>query len=286
MEDGIDSLDGSVQLRQLADDPAQKYYLYLPAVAKRDTPIVFCVHGISRNAAEHARCFAPVAAAYGTILVAPVFAASRFPDYQRLGRRGRGMRADLMLNRIADEVEAVAMLTSSRRLFFGHSGGGQFVHRYVMAHPAKVDKYVISAAGWYTWPEPTAPFPFGTGATPDLPDLAFDLDEFLAVYGCVFVGSRDTGRGHAVRKSERIDRDQGVTRLERGSRWSAAMNRAARVRCMPEPLTYRELPGAAHRFSGMARRGQLAEAAFAFLLGAANGQNVLCTECRHPIFRS
>lgn len=271
MADGVEPLGGTSQLRKLADDAEQEYYLFLPAALKSDAPIVLCVHGISRNAAEHLRCFAPLAAAHGTVLVAPVFPARRFPDYQRLGRAGRGMRADLMLNRIVHEVEEIASLTSSRRFLLGHSGGGQFVHRYVMAHPAKVDKYVVSAAGWYTWPEPTFPFPFGTAVTPDLPDLVFNADAFLSVPGCVFVGSRDIGRGHAVRKSDRIDRGQGATRLERGCRWSQAMNRVARTRHMSEPVIFRELSGAAHRFSGMAHRGRLGEAAFAFLFGTASG---------------
>jgi pimeloyl-ACP methyl ester carboxylesterase len=264
--------DGEVRPCRLAEDPSQEYHLFLPASAQPGAPLVICVHGISRQASEHLRAYAPLAARHGAILVAPLFASARFPDYQRLGRAGRGMRADAMLDRIVDEVGGL-LGPPSRRFVVGHSGGAQFAHRYAMAHPARVDRYVASAAGWYTLPDPALPFPLGTAGIADLPDLAFDPAAFLAVPGCVCVGGRDTGRGAAVRKSQTVDRNQGATRLERACRWSAAMNRAALARGLPAPISLRVLPDAGHRFTGMVRRG-LAEIAFAFLFAAADGQSV------------
>ncbi len=260
-----------MQLCRLVADPEQEYYLFEPARVELGAPIVVCVHGSSRNAAEHARCFAPLAAAHRAVLVAPLFAADRFPDYQRLGRNGRGMRADLMLERIVDEVRGIVAGAPARWFLIGHSGGAQFVHRYAMAHPEKVERYVGSAAGWYTMPDPAVSFPLGIGRAFDLADLVFDARAFLSVPGCVLVGSRDTGRGPAFKKSKRIDRDQGTTRLDRGRIWSAAMNRAAAALGLPARVSFRELPGAAHRFSGMARRGGLPQAAFAFLFGKIDG---------------
>jgi dienelactone hydrolase len=256
--------DGEARLDRLADDPRQEYHLFLPASARPGAPLVISVHGISRQVPEHMRAFAPLAARYGAVLVAPVFPSERFPDYQRLGRAGRGMRADTMLDRIVAEVGRMVGPVS-RRLLIGHSGGAQFVHRYVMAHPAKVDRYVASAAGWYTLPDAALPFPLGTACTVELADLAFDQAAFLAVPGCVCVGTRDTGRGPAVKKSQSIDRDQGMTRLERAGHWSAAMNRVALAQGLPAPISLRVLPDAGHRFSGMVNRGGLAEIAFAFL---------------------
>lgn len=269
MVDGSSLTRGSGQLRRLADDPGQEYHLYLPGRAVRgDAPIVVSVHGISRNAEEHLRAFAPLAERYGSVIVAPMFSKERFPDYQRLGRDGRGMRADIMLNRIIDDVGRLARIAPRRSFLIGHSGGGQFVHRYVMAHPDLVERYAISAAGWYTLPDSDEPYPLGTGACQALPGVVFDAGAFLAVPGRVFVGHRDIGRGGAVRKSLRLDRDQGRTRLERGRRWCAAMNRAAASRGLPPPISFAELPEAAHRFSGLVRRGGLVEAVFAFLFEA------------------
>ncbi len=257
-----------VERRRLAADPLQEYCLSLPEALPKGAPIVVSVHGVSRNAAEHARFLAPLAAAKGAVLVAPLFAADRFPDYQRLGRAGRGLRADLMLDRIAEEVSALSGASARRLLLIGHSGGAQFVHRYAMAYPLKVERYVVSAAGWYTLPEPERPFPYGIGRANELADLDFDARAFLAVPGCVLVGSRAVGRGRTLNKGPRIDREQGPTRLDRARLWSQAMNRAAFRHGLPPPLSFRELPEAAHSFRGMVCRGGLAEASFAFLFSA------------------
>jgi pimeloyl-ACP methyl ester carboxylesterase len=274
MPDGTAFPDGCARLHRLAEDTRQEYHLFVPFSAQPGAPLVISVHGISRHAEEHLRAFAHLAALYGAILVAPLFPTDRFPDYQRLGRAGRGMRADVMLDRIVDEVGR-SVGPTTRPFLIGHSGGAQFVHRYVMAHPAKVQRYVVSAAGWYTLPDPALPFPAGTGRIAELPDLTFDAVAFLAVPGCAFVGSRDIGRGAAVKKSLSVDRDQGMTRLERARRWSAAMNQAALAQGLPGPISFRVLPEAAHRFSGMVRRGGLAEIAFAFLFAATDRQPLM-----------
>ena len=53
------------------------------------------------------------------ILVAPLFAAEQHPDYQRLGRVGRGKRADIALNLIVAEVAAITGASAERFCIFG-----------------------------------------------------------------------------------------------------------------------------------------------------------------------
>mgnify|MGYP002640863476 FL=1 len=93
-EDPIHS--GVILDRILGDTTRQHYLLYVPKKSSvANMPIFVTVHGISRNAREHAKRFAPFAERYGVILIAPVFSQKRFPDYQRLGRKGKGERADI-----------------------------------------------------------------------------------------------------------------------------------------------------------------------------------------------
>ena len=68
------------------------------------------------------------------IVIAPLFDAAGFPDYQRLGRRGLGSRADLALIALVDDVLSSRGLQSRKLHLFGHSGGAQFTHRFVIAH--------------------------------------------------------------------------------------------------------------------------------------------------------
>ena len=101
---------GKVQNRRVSDDAALQYFLYVPKVISRDMPHCVSVHGISRNAGEHAALFAPLAERYGVVLVAPVFSRRHFGDYQRLGRRGSGRaprRTPVRLRHDARRVDRV-----------------------------------------------------------------------------------------------------------------------------------------------------------------------------------
>ena len=145
---------GVVLRRSLIGDPRQNYLLYLPRSCSAETarPLV-TVHGISRNAAEQMHGFMADAEHHGRLLIAPIFDQHHFRDYQRLGRAGRGPRADLALQRILREVSRLTGTDCSRPDLFGYSGGAQFVHRYTFAHPQRVRRAVLGAPGWYSLPD-------------------------------------------------------------------------------------------------------------------------------------
>lgn len=260
---------GAIIARRPAGGALPACYLCLPRARRTQAPVLVCVHGISRNAEEHARHFAPLAEAHGVVVVAPLFAPPEFADYQRLGREGRGQRADLALHALLAALHREEGVAEARIHLFGHSGGGQFVHRYVMANPDRVARFVVSAAGWYTQPDADHPFPLGVGANPLLPDLHLDPDAFLRVPGCVMVGQGDVRRGRSLRTGPVVDAVQGANRVERARRWVAAMNRAAVRRGLPTPIDLHVLPAAGHRFAAMAARGGAVAHAFACLFGPA-----------------
>lgn len=217
-------------------------------------PVLVAVHGISRNQAEVAAAFAPAATAAGAILLVPAFARTEFPGYQWLAPHAGAPRADLALIAAIGALRA-RLPQAGPLLLFGHSGGGQFVHRFVMAWPELVARYVVSAAGWYTWPESPAPFPAGIGTNPLLPDISPRPERFLRVPGAVFVGVRDTRRGRTLNTAPAIDAVQGPDRRRRARAFVAAMNARAAALALPPPLRLAELPEAAHLFSGLVARG-------------------------------
>lgn len=239
-------------------------YLDLSARPGPDTFILVSVHGVHRRAQEHLDAFGPPIRAMGGCLCTPLFARDRFPDYQRLGRPGRGLRADLaLLDALRQRLHACGLAGAKIHLF-GHSGGGQFVHRFVMAHPESVASYALSAPGWYTFPDEGIAYPKGLAAPP--PGIAaLQPDRFLRVPGCVFVGANDTRHGPTLRRQEDIDCQQGGTRLERARRWVNAMNRSAVERGLQEPLRIYELAGAGHSFQGLVRRAHLQDKVLHFL---------------------
>src|SRR5262245_27992916 len=137
--------------RMLRANPRQEYFLYVPSSGGARAPLFVTVHGISRNAQEHATLFSRHAEAYGVVLVAPYFAEGQHGDYQRLGRAGRGGRADATLDSIIVEVASLTGASTQKIYLFGFSGGAQFAHRYTMAHPRQVARAAVAAAGWYTY---------------------------------------------------------------------------------------------------------------------------------------
>ena len=259
---------GEVTLMAMSSDPEQQYYLYVPEKGGENARVFVSVHGISRNAEEHAGRFAKHAERHGVVMIAPLFPQNRFPDFQRLGRGGKGPRPDLMLRKIIDEVIKMTGAQENALFLFGYSGGGQFVHRYAMAYPSHVSRIAIGASGWYTFPDATQRFPRGIGHDPKIPDIHFRLMEFLSVPACVLVGRRDDVPDDDMNQSKKLNRQQGLSRLERGQRWVETMRIAARALGLKTRYVFRVLPDSGHMFTQCMKKGNMGPDVFKFLFGS------------------
>ncbi|MEO8443951.1 MAG: PHB depolymerase family esterase [Gammaproteobacteria bacterium] len=252
--------------RVLQADPGQEYLVYVPATISEKPPLFVSVHGMSRNADQHARLLAGYCDIYGAILVAPIFTAEEHPDFQRLGRVGRGKRADIALNLIVAEVSAMTPASGERFYLFGFSGGAQFAHRYLMANPHRVAAAVVAGAGWYTFPDATRRFPFGTRISNKLPDVRFDAEEFLSVPVTVMVGTKDSTKS-GFRRSARLDGDQGVTRIARARNWVSAMKASAEAHHLESRVSFQKISNGTHSFKQSILAAGLGEKVFCALFG-------------------
>lgn len=248
-------------------DPGRQYFIYVPGSGGREAPVFVAVHGISRNVQEHARFFSAHCEEYGVVLVAPFFQKGQADDYQRLGREGRGPRADVALDAMLEEARLLTGASISRIHLFGFSGGAQFAHRYTMAHPHRVARAVVAAAGWYTFPDPRKRFPYGIRRCRELPDLRFDPEDFLQVPITVIVGDRDIADVD-LRTTARVNRQQGTTRLERAHNWVEAMRAAAREYRVEPLVSFETLPGGDHMFANLMQNTRLGDRVFTALFGA------------------
>ena len=261
--------------RHVQNDPGLKYCLFVARQLKPGIPLFVAVHGIRRGMHSQARQFAPFVDSMGGVLVAPLFPKRRFPDYQRLGRTGRGERADLALKRIIADVSKILGMSFPRLVMFGYSGGGQFVHRYAMANPRQVERMAVAAPGWFTFPDTQEPFPRGTGRTTLLPDLIFDPARFLKIPTLVMVGERDVLRDANLNKNKKIGAQQGDNRMDRGKRWISAMMASASRFQLGTPFVFRKIPGCGHSFVECMETGQMGRMVVDFLFQALSDKDVL-----------
>lgn len=255
--------------RALRADSTQEYLIYVPGKGGDGAPLFVAAHGISRNAEEHATLFAPFAEKRGVVLVAPYFDPDEHDDYQRLGRTGRGRRADQALDAILEEVRSLTGASGGKVLLFGFSGGAQFAHRYTMLHPDRVERAVVAAAGWYTFPDSSITYPYGIGPTADLEGARFEPQKFLRVPIKVLVGEADTGSTN-LRQNAAVDRQQGTTRLERARNWAGAMRHAAQERGQVPLVTFEQVPAIKHSFKQFMLEGGLGDKVFSALFEPAS----------------
>ncbi len=219
-------------------------------------PVLVSVHGISRNAAEHALRLAAAPELADCTIIAPLFEAGHFGRYQQLHPGGPGGRANEALLRLLDRLEHDGLISSGRLMLTGYSGGAQFAHRFAAFHPDRVERVAPVAAGWYLWPDQALAWPLGTGALPSgMP--AARLEALLRLPIDVICGSRDR-RGGEMRNTPEIDALQGRTRIGRARRWVAAMQALAQRLGLPPQVRLHELDGAGHDFGAAVERFGLA----------------------------
>lgn len=246
--------------RSLAGSPRREYFLHVASTADERSPVVVLVHGITRNAAEHASGFSAVAEQAGAILIAPLFTKEAYGQYQQLADPQSGIRADLALLDILEAVARETGASTDRIHLFGFSGGAQFAHRFMMLYPERISAVAVAAAGWYTLPDHELPYPLGIKSSP-LPGRRAKPARFLAVARHVFVGDRDISRDRSLRTSRKLDRLQGDTRLARARTWFDAMEREAEREGSTACSSFTLLKGIGHSFADAAGRG-LAESVF------------------------
>jgi pimeloyl-ACP methyl ester carboxylesterase len=213
-------------------------------------PILFAIHGISRNAAEMATRFAEHPHFKDWTIVAPLFEKARFGQYQQLLAGPGQTRSDLGLLALLNTLRDQFKIDCDQLALFGFSGGAQFAHRFAMLYPARVRSVVAVSAGWYLMPDPGLAWPYGLGDGSPVP---VDRSATLDVPITVVVGDNDLRIDGSVRQTPLINMMQGETRLRRAKRWAKAMRKAADEAGRKSGVELRLLSNGVHDFGACAR---------------------------------
>jgi pimeloyl-ACP methyl ester carboxylesterase len=223
-----------------------------------DSPVLLVLPGAGRNADDYLDAWIATADAKGLLVAALSYpeADYDFAAYQ-MGGVIRNLRfpappGSPSVIRLRDEditfetnpdpaqwifadfdrvFDLLARASGSARTgydLFGHSAGGQILHRLALFRPrSKAERIVAANAGLYTVPDLAAPQPFG------LKDSGLDAATLKVALGArltLLLGEKDDGdeAGGIQLRTPIVDR-QGVGRLARGRAFYAAGERQAKA---------------------------------------------------------
>lgn len=214
---------------ELPKKPMNVYY-NIPSGDRKSMPIVIIFHGEERNADEYRNIWINASNQYGFMVFAPEFNNIDFPGGSSyiIGNvyQNGNFPTPQTLNTenvwtfsiIEPLFDFIKTKTGSNVLsydLFGHSGGGQFVHRFVLFKPnARFKKAIAANSGWYTVPDGVANYPYGIMNSPlssITPSNYFPKELYITV-GALDNNSSDS----SIRHNKDSDL-QGLNRLERAN---------------------------------------------------------------------
>lgn len=201
-------------------------YYHIPNGDVANMPVQFVMHGDDRNGGSYRNAWIKKSDEYGFVDICPNFAKDIFADseYHRgniAAANGSQNHPSQYVYNVIDEIFDffVAHSNSNARSFniYGHSAGGQFVHRMLTFRgTTRIDKAVSANAGWYTIPTNDTAFPYGTGdRTGKTSGYNYDKKALYTAPLTILLGTADTLRTSNLNQSASADR-QGTTRLARG----------------------------------------------------------------------
>ena len=235
--------------------PAITVNMYVPEAADASTPIVFVMHGASRDLPRYYADWRIQGEERGFIVVVPYFSKEHFATAARYnlghvfdpdtGKRRKP--SEWTFAAIEPLFDGVVDMTASTResyTLFGHSAGSQFVHRFLYYVPeARASRVIAANAGWYTMPDFGVDWPYGLADSGVPEDV---LADYLSRELVVLLGDADTDRtDDNLRKTPEAEL-QGQHRFDRGQTFF----RAARARAEELGVDFgwqlQTVPGAAH----------------------------------------
>ncbi|MFV0260160.1 MAG: hypothetical protein ACK5PP_17120 [Acidimicrobiales bacterium] len=224
---------------------------YAPDGSLADRPILIVMPGRGRNAADYRDEWSGEARRHGAVLLVPELPADAYPlAAYNLGNLvddgGEPNPASASTFAVVEELfdHAVDELSSDATGYYlyGHSAGAQFVHRFMLYQgDNRVVRAVSANAGWYTAPDPTVDFPYGTDDGP-----AVDLDRALSAPLTVLVGSDDTDPDDDGLRTTGGAERQGATRRERADYFYARAAAEAEARGVELGWGFGVVDGAEH----------------------------------------
>lgn len=231
-------------------------YSHRPARCAANCPILFVMHGNTRNAEGYRDHWVTWAEAQGFVVLAPEFTRMDWPGSRSYNQGNLAASADprrWSYSVIEHLFDAVRTTQTTYRIF-GHSAGAQFVHRLLYLLPDnRASLAIIANAGWYTlpeWREGRAPYPWPhslVNARVGEPGARAALAKPVLV----LLGEADTQIDDPDLDQAPGSKAQGPHRLARGQFYWDQVNSLARELGITSPWRLVKVPGVGHDAKGM-----------------------------------
>lgn len=203
-----------------------RVWTYKPENWKNRDRILFIMHGGGRNADDYLDAWKEIAETNNVFVIAPEF-ENKFSkyitnDYQEgnlftfFGAKNpKEEWAYQVIENIFDQIKKTNSITNDNYSIFGHSAGGQFVHRMIMLMPeARIENAIAANAGFYTLPIKDLEYPYGIKNTSITDSSVIESFKKRLI---ILLGENDNDPKLGTFRTTELAMQQGKHRLERGS---------------------------------------------------------------------
>ncbi len=237
-----------------------KIWTYKPENWKNGDRILFVMHGGGRNADDYLDAWKEIAANNNLFVIAPEF-ENKFSkyttnDYQEGNlftffgfKNPKEEWAYQVIENIFDQIKKTNSITNDNYNIFGHSAGGQFVHRMIMLMPeARIENAVAANAGFYTLPVEDLEYPYGIKNTPITDN---SIKESFKKQLIILLGENDNDPQLGTFRETGLAMQQGKHRLERGSNFYKTANTLAKEKSWDFNWEIDTIPNVGHNYREM-----------------------------------
>ena len=224
-------------------------------------PLVVVQHGMGRNGWDYRDFWIEPAERHGLLVVTPTFSNEAWPTHDAYNNglvrdeegqvRPASSWTYAILLRILTALAERASIRPGEASLYGHSAGGQFVHRFLTTQRTMPFARITAAnAGWYTLPTLEADFPAGLGGV-GLGEE--DLARLLAFPLTILAGEEDNATNDTNLPHNPEALAQGPHRFARAHTYYDAGKAEAKRRGLPFGWQLVPVPGIGHDGDAMSK---------------------------------
>jgi hypothetical protein len=249
-------------------------YYHLPLSYDENTKVLVVVPGAGRNGWSYRDSWVEASEKYNVLILSPSYSEEFYPRFWNYNVAR--MLSDVKINKAKSAIESYTVVTDPNewifidfdRVFnysvsklsltakkydmFGHSAGGQILHRLALFDfKNKANRILASNSGWYTVPTFKEDFPYGLNkGVSTLEKMSSAFKTKLTI----FLGEQDNEhetRGHLVRNPQ-LD-IQGTYRLSRGKHFFKKSNELASNLNVKSNWNIHVVQGVGHDYKNMGK---------------------------------